>query len=51
VKRVLSLPGDWQVQGLVTIGYATGPAPVKPRKALADLVFRAAPDRGRRWPA
>ena len=49
VKRVLSLPDDWQVQGLATLGYAARPAPIKPRKPLHDFVFVAAPD-GTRQP-
>lgn len=45
VKHVLSLPDDWQVQGLVTLGYAARPAPIKPRKPLSDFVFLAGPVR------
>jgi nitroreductase len=45
VKRTLSLPADWQVQGLVTLGYPdpSRPLPTKPRKALSQFVFSAAP--------
>jgi coenzyme F420-0:L-glutamate ligase / coenzyme F420-1:gamma-L-glutamate ligase len=47
VKRALSLPADWQVQGLVTLGYAARPAPMRPRKKLGEFVFQAAADSGR----
>lgn len=39
VKRSLSLPDEWEVQGLVTLGYPARPAPVKPRKAVSEFVF------------
>ncbi len=44
VRRALSLPADWQVQGLVTLGYAARPAPIRPRKKLSEFVFQAATD-------
>ncbi len=47
VKHALSLPDDWQVQGLVTLGYAARPAPVKPRKPLPEFVFVGELDRER----
>ena len=47
VKHALSLPPEWDVQGLVTLGYAARPAPIKPRKRVADFVFVAEPGRGR----
>ncbi|MGB6536058.1 MAG: nitroreductase family protein [Xanthobacteraceae bacterium] len=47
VKRALSLPADWEVQGLVTLGYAARPAPLRPRKKLAEFAFQAAAEGGR----
>jgi coenzyme F420-0:L-glutamate ligase / coenzyme F420-1:gamma-L-glutamate ligase len=47
VKRALSLPADWEIQGLVTLGYAARPAPTRPRKKLGEFVFLAAADRER----
>lgn len=41
VKRVLSLPADWEVQGLVTLGHPARSAPDKPRKPLSEFVFYA----------
>ena len=47
VKRILALPEDWQVQGLVTLGYGDRPAPARPRKPIGELVFSAVPARER----
>lgn len=47
VKRVLALPHDWQVQGLVTLGHAARPAPARPRKTLGEFVFSVLPACGR----
>lgn len=47
VKRALSLPPDWQIQGFVTLGYPSRSAPIKPRKSPTEFVFRAAADRER----
>jgi coenzyme F420-0:L-glutamate ligase / coenzyme F420-1:gamma-L-glutamate ligase len=43
VKMILTLPEDWQVQGLVTLGYAGRPAPARPRKPIGEFVFTAVP--------
>jgi coenzyme F420-0:L-glutamate ligase/coenzyme F420-1:gamma-L-glutamate ligase len=45
VKRTLSIPDDWQLQGLTTLGYPVRSAPAKTRKALSQFVFSAMPDR------
>jgi F420 biosynthesis protein FbiB-like protein len=47
VKRVLSLPNDWEVQGLVTLGYPARPAAIKPRKPLSEFVLLAGAEYGR----
>lgn len=44
VKDALALPDDWQVQGLVTLGYAARTPPPKPRKEISAFVVRGAPD-------
>ena len=38
VRRVLRLSEDWLPQGLVTVGYPSGKARLKPRKAISDFV-------------
>lgn len=43
VKGALALPEDWQVQGLVTLGYADRPGPIRQRKPIGEFVFSAAP--------
>ncbi|MGH7249110.1 MAG: nitroreductase family protein, partial [Pseudomonadota bacterium] len=47
VKRALSLPDCWEVQGLVTLGYPAQLSPLKPRKPLSEFIFLAASDCGR----
>ncbi len=41
VKRVLQLPNEWEVQGLVTLGYPARPSPMKARKPLSEFVLLA----------
>lgn len=41
VRRALSLPNDWRLQGLVTLGYPARPGKHKPRKFLSDFVLFA----------
>jgi F420 biosynthesis protein FbiB-like protein len=38
VKRVLSLPEDWEPQGLITLGYPSQPWRVRPRKPVSEFV-------------
>lgn len=38
VEATLSLPDDWEPQGLITLGYPSQPGRDKPRKAIADFV-------------
>lgn len=38
VKAALSLPVDWEPQGLITLGYPAQPGRDKPRKTIADFV-------------
>ena len=38
VKAALSLPADWEPQGLITLGYPAQPGRNKPRKPLSDFV-------------
>ncbi len=40
VRNVLGLPSDWHPQGLMTIGYGNGPAKLRPRKRLHDILLR-----------
>jgi F420 biosynthesis protein FbiB-like protein len=47
VKRILSLPNDWEVQGLVTLGYPAQPTPIKPRKPPSEFVLLAGAEYGR----
>ena len=47
VRRVLLLPNDWEVQGLVTLGYPARPTPMKPRKPLSEFVLFAGAECGR----
>lgn len=49
VKAVLSLPEDWEPQGLITLGYPSQLGRDKPRKTLAEFVrFDESPD-GPSW--
>jgi coenzyme F420-0:L-glutamate ligase/coenzyme F420-1:gamma-L-glutamate ligase len=41
VRRALSLPEDWRLQGLVTLGYPAKPGKLKPRKPMSDVVVFA----------
>jgi coenzyme F420-0:L-glutamate ligase/coenzyme F420-1:gamma-L-glutamate ligase len=49
VKLALGVPEDWQLQGLLTLGYPARPGKLKPRKPLSEfVVFADAPGgRGR----
>jgi F420 biosynthesis protein FbiB-like protein len=38
VKAALSLPADWEPQGLITLGYPAQPGRDKPRKPFSDFV-------------
>lgn len=40
VAEVIGLPEDWRPQGLMTMGYAQGPARSRPRKALEEILQR-----------
>jgi coenzyme F420-0:L-glutamate ligase/coenzyme F420-1:gamma-L-glutamate ligase len=44
VKRVLTVPDDWQVQGLITLGAPARAGSPKVRKPLRDYVAFAKPD-------
>ncbi len=44
-KRALSLPDDWQIQGLITLGFPARPAILKPRKPLREVAVFIQPDR------
>ena len=41
VRNALSMPEDWEPQGLITLGYPDRPGKLKPRKPLADFMFLA----------
>lgn len=38
VKAALSLPADWEPQGLITLGYPAQPGRNKPRKPVSEFV-------------
>lgn len=44
-KRALSLPDDWQVQGLITLGFPARPAPHRSRRRWREVVAFNRPDR------
>lgn len=46
-KRALSLPDDWQVQGLITLGIPARPTPHRPRKFWREVVAFVHPNRER----
>jgi coenzyme F420-0:L-glutamate ligase/coenzyme F420-1:gamma-L-glutamate ligase len=46
VREALSLPPDWQPQGLLTLGYAARPGKLKPRKPVSEFVVSGLLDRG-----
>ena len=39
VRAALALPGDWQPQGLITLGHPQQPGKERPRKPLADILI------------
>ncbi|MGE0875872.1 MAG: nitroreductase family protein [Burkholderiales bacterium] len=39
-STALGLPQNWRPQGLMTIGYGSGPARFRPRKGLPDILLR-----------
>ncbi|MPZ55967.1 MAG: nitroreductase family protein [Rhizobiales bacterium] len=39
VRAALTLPADWQPQGLITLGYPQQPGKARPRKSLADILL------------
>ena len=41
VKLALGIPEDWQLQGLLTLGYPARPGKLKPRKPLSEFVIFA----------
>jgi coenzyme F420-0:L-glutamate ligase/coenzyme F420-1:gamma-L-glutamate ligase len=41
VRATLALPGDWQPQGLITLGLPQQPGWERPRKSLADILLVA----------
>jgi coenzyme F420-0:L-glutamate ligase / coenzyme F420-1:gamma-L-glutamate ligase len=41
VKRALSLPDDWELQGLITLGFTERLGPLKVRKPLSEFVVFA----------
>lgn len=39
VRDVLSLPNDWRVQGLITLGYPARHGKLKPRRPISEFVM------------
>lgn len=48
-KQALALPDDWQVQGLITLGFPARPPSLRPRKLLSEVMVFHQPGRKRRF--
>ena len=46
VRAALTLPGDWQPQGLISLGFPQQPGKARARKSLADILLVAETERG-----